>query len=152
MQVETLNDIIDWSREVHQYLAERVSQDAAAQQNERAKLLMNYLADHERTLSQLLQRFEDTADAKALNTWCYEFIHNRASKLATKQNRSFSEMGTEEMIASVMAKHELILELYRHLAEQADTASVKELLDQLISLEAHESMRMVQGANRLEDI
>lgn len=152
MQIETLSDIIDWSRQVHQHLAEHVAKDADRQQNERAKMLMNYLADHESTLSQLLKRFEDTADAKALNTWCYEFISNHPLKIEAEHRRSYAEMGTQEIINSVMAKHKQVLELYRHLEEQADTNSVKELLAQLISLEEHESMRMVQSANRLEDI
>jgi hypothetical protein len=49
-------------------------------------------------------------------------------------------------------QHQQVIELYRYLYLRADIPSAKELLENLKSLEEHESMLMSQGANRLSDM
>ena len=75
MQVETLNDVMKWTREAHQYLANCMQHCAGKNEGARAKLLLGYLADHEQKLVKVLDEFEKTASANALNTWCVEYLH-----------------------------------------------------------------------------
>ena len=100
----------------------------------------------------MIDGFAKDASANALNTWCYEYLDKRPMVSHANCDKPFSEMNTKEIISEIVAQHGQVIELYRYLFNQAATASSKELLAQLIALEEHESMRMVQSANRLEDV
>lgn len=50
-----------------------------------------------------------------------------------------------------MDQYQQVIELYRY-PSRADIPSAKELMGSLRSLEEHEMMRMVQSANRFEDM
>ena len=152
MQVETLKDILHRTNECHQQLADCMKHCANEQLNERAKLLLNYLSDHEQKLSSVLQAFETSADKNALNTWFYEYIDKSPLKSHVTCDKPFAEMSTQEIIGEIEAQHQQIIALYRYLIGRAEIPSAIELLNQLTELEEHEAMRMTHSANHLEDI
>jgi hypothetical protein len=49
-------------------------------------------------------------------------------------------------------EHGQIITLYKHLRSRVETPAAQDYMDQLISLEEHEGMRMLQSANRLDDL
>ena len=50
MQVETFQDLIDWTRELHGFLAKCLQHCSVQQDEPRAKVLLEYLATHEANL------------------------------------------------------------------------------------------------------
>ena len=152
MKVETLRDILHWTRELHQYLADCTEHCATRNENQRAKLLLQYLADHERKLAHTLERFEQTASQNALNTWVYDYFGERPMTRHASCDGPFSAVGAHEAMAEVMKLHEEVLSLYHYLQGRADTASMRELLDELTDLEEHQAMQMTHDANRFEDL
>ena len=152
MQVETLRDVLNWTREHHQHLASCMQHCADENESERAKLLLDYLSDHEQKLVEVLDGFRETADSKALDTWCYEYLDKHPIVRHGKCDKPFAEMTADEIITEISHQHGQIIELYRYLRGRDAALSWQELLDQLVSLEEHESMQMVQAANRLHDL
>lgn len=152
MEVETLRDILHWTRELHQYLADCIKRGATRNEDQRAKLLLDYLADHERKLAHTLERFEETASPKALDSWVYEYLDRTPITRLPASDRSFSAAGAREAMAEVIELHEQVLSLYHYLQGRAETASTRELLDELTDLEQHQTMQMVHNANRFEDL
>jgi len=152
MQVENLRDILHWTKEFHQHLADCMKNCASQQLNERAKMLLDYLSEHEYKLSSLLESFEASADQNALNTWVYEYLDKSPIKGHEKCDKPFAEMTTEEIIGEIEDQHQQVIALYRYLIGRAEIPSAIELLEQLASLEEHEAMQMTHGANRLEDL
>lgn len=53
---------------------------------------------------------------------------------------------------SIVTIHNKIIELYRYLALRAESVVANELLNNLLTLEQHEAMRMVRDAQELEDL
>jgi len=152
MQVETLKDVLNWTREFHQHLASCMQHCATQNESERAKLLLDYLSDHEQKLVEVLDGFLDSADEKALSTWCYEYLDKHPIVHHEKCDKPFAEMSADEIITEITRQHGQIIELYRYLRGRDAALSWQELLDQLVSLEEHEAMRMSQAANRLHDL
>jgi len=152
MQVETLKDVLNWSREFHQHLASCMHHCADQNESERAKLLLDYLADHEQKLVVVLDGFKKTADVKALNTWCLEYLDKHPIIRHEKCDKPFAQMNADEIITEITHQHGQVIELYRYLRGRDAAPSYRELLDQLLSLEEHEAMRMTQAANRLHDL
>ena len=48
MQIETLKDVLHWTREFHQHLSQCLSHCADKNTDERARMILAYLSNHER--------------------------------------------------------------------------------------------------------
>ncbi len=152
MQIETLRDVLNWTRGFHQHLASCMRHCAGENESERAKLLLDYLSAHEQKLVEVLDGFRETADVKALNTWCLEYLDKNPIVRHELCDKPFAEMNADEIITEIIHQHGQVIELYRYLRGRDAAPSCWELLDQLLSLEEHEAMRMAQAANRLHDL
>tara|TARA_R110002095_G_scaffold182796_3_gene159995 strand:- start:282 stop:740 length:459 start_codon:yes stop_codon:yes gene_type:complete len=152
MNVKNLKDVINWTRESHLYLASCMQHCVDQNENARAKLLLDYLADHEQKLVKVLDGFQETASTNALNTWCIEYLDKHLTERHGKCEKVFAQMNTEEIIAETLSQHEQVIDLYRYLHSRADIPEAIELLSQLLELEEHEAMRMSHSANRLQDM
>tara|TARA_R110001592_G_scaffold356051_2_gene657347 strand:+ start:2236 stop:2556 length:321 start_codon:yes stop_codon:yes gene_type:complete len=99
-----------------------------------------------------LIEFERTASKNALNTWCYEYLDKHPIMKHKHSDVPFAYLNTLKITEIVMHMHQQVITLYRDLAAQTAVNSARELLEELLSLEEHEAMRMSQSANRLEDM
>lgn len=152
MKIETLKDALHWTKEFHQHLNQCLSQGTNDNANERAKMVLTYLSEHEKTLANVLDGFEQNGDKHALNTWCYEYLDDHPITRHVHCEAPFSELDATQIVEVVVEQHQQVIELYRYLASRADIPSAKELLESLRSLEEHEMMRMVQSTNRFNDL
>lgn len=152
MQVETLKDVLHWTREFHKHLANCLEHCVDKNESERAKLLLNYLGEHEHKLENALAKFEETSNESVLNTWCYEYLDKHPIKRHQQCDAQFSQLKSTEIITEIVNLHQQVIDLYSYLHSMAVTPSYKELLGQLVELEKHEVMRIVHTANRLEDL
>lgn len=152
MRVETLEDALEWARRTHVRLAGQIERDLGKVNDERAQMLLTYLAKHERTLSETLEMARHDASPAALHTWCYEYFENAPSHPESHEASDFRELAPDAIMRKVLAEHEHIGELFRYLRDQVETPTAHELIDNLVSLEEHETMRLVRDAERMEDL
>lgn len=152
MQAETLKDVLHWTTEFHQHLFECLAHCANENESERAKMLLDYLADHEKNLAHVVDRFEKTGESSALNTWCYDYISKHPIVQNAYCDAPFATLNAAQIMEVIVDQHQQVIELYRYLESRADIPSTKELMESLRSLEEHEMMRMAQSANRFEDL
>ena len=152
MKIETLKDLLKWTQATHQNLSECMMHCSEHYENERGVMLLDYLAGHENVLTTVLQGFADTSSANVLNTWCLEYLDRQPITAHGHCDSPFVGMDLSKIIATVVSQHNQIISLYKHLHAKADIPSMEILLKQLIDLEEHHVMQMVQGAKRMEDI
>ena len=152
MKVQRIADLIDWTRTMHSQLAERLAGDSRQHENEMAKLLMTYLADHEGSLAKIIDGFEQQADRKALNTWVYDYLDHEAVDLERLGAKPFTDMDFDEISGLVFKVHNQAIDLYRELLARAEIPEAKELLRALLAIEEHETMRLAQQTNRMRDM
>ncbi len=153
MKVETIADVVHWAHDHHAALSASLEASVGEAEDERARLLLSYLADHERKLTELLDVMESDGDRKALHTWCYDFLDSYALERESEDDSPpWSELSTTDITLRIVKDHNNLLELYRHLHTLVDTDSARALVGELIALEEHEAMRVAHGANRLNDI
>jgi len=152
MKVKTISDLIDWTRLMHQQLAERLKEGATHHERELARMLLSYLADHEAALETIIDGFEKRADAKALNTWVYDYLNHEPIDPKRKSDAAFSDMSFDEICLSVFDVHNQAIDLYRELLGRADIPEAQELLRELLAIEEHETMRLAMQTNRMRDM
>ena len=152
MQVETLKDVLHWTTQFHQDLADCLVHCEGHHSSERARLLLDYLSKHQTSLKNVVKDFEESANKNALDTWCYEYLEKHPIIRQQHCEVSFDKLDTAQIMEVVMEYHRQVIELYRYLEAKAATEPTRELLGELLELEEHEAMVMAQGANRLEDL
>jgi hypothetical protein len=152
MQIETLRDVLHWTAEFHQHLAQCLSRCTDKNASERARMMLDYLSDHESELSNVVRGFETSGEEHALNTWCLEYVNKHPIARHLHSDSPFADLETTQIMAVIANQHQQVIELYRYLASRADIPSARELLETLRSMEEHEMMRMAHSANRFDDM
>lgn len=152
MYTETLRNALDWTSNFHSDLQDCMQHCSEQTSDERSALLLDYLAKHEEKLAQLIAAFKQEGDTHALNTWCREHFNKKPVIEHSFNDKSVAELTPDELVEFVAFKHSQIIDLYKTLLAKAPIPGMTELLTQLVELEEHEIMTMMQGANRLQDV
>lgn len=152
MKVETLHDLIEWTRQTHKHLAQCFKHCSNKQEETRAKWLLEYLTDHEKILAKAVQQFEKNADLRALNTWVYDYVGHTPIDPHQACSAPYASMSFDEIAASVFDTHNQVIDLYRYLQGRADIPAARELVENLLSMEEHQTMLLAQQTNRLSDL
>lgn len=152
MKIETLKDVLHWTAELHRRLSVYLTECGDKTHNERSGLLLDFLTQHETRLAELVSRFEESADEKALRSWCYEYFEKNPQWLQPVSDLDLDRLDIQSLMARIIDQHNRVIELYRYLHSQEGAPSAKALLQNLIELEQHEAMQMAMGSNRLNDI
>jgi len=152
MHIETLKNVLHWTKEFHQHLSQCLANGADKNTDERARMILDYLADHEQRLTKVINGFKISGDDPILNTWCYEYLNKQPIVQCVHCDTPFSELNAVQIMDVIVEQHQQVIELYRYLAARAVIPSVQEMMNSLKSLEEHEMKRMVQSANSLADI
>ncbi|MDF1692446.1 MAG: hypothetical protein P1U47_08750 [Zhongshania sp.] len=152
MHIETMQEMVEWSAAYHQSFAGYLQDSMASSSDERAKMLSDYIADHERSLAKTLYAFKPTHSDGALGTWCAEFLNDKPLPNTEKTDVRWSKMSADEMFAEVSAVHAQLIDLYRFLLSRCMATPAAEMLQQLIDVEEQEIKLMAQSANRLHEM
>jgi hypothetical protein len=152
MQIETLRDVLHWTRKFHTQLQEGLTHSSEINKDERARLLLVYLSDHENKLTKVLDGFERTASLNALDTWCYEYVDKNPVQSHHASEANFAEMNSAEISTEISTLHEQVIELYRNILARANSESSRKLLSDLLDIETHMAMQATQNANNLRDL
>lgn len=148
MYTETLRDALEWTSKFHADLHECMTHCSKQATSERSSLLLDYLAKHEEKLAQLIMNFKQEGDTHALNTWCREHFEKKPV-INHIDGKPLAELSPDELLEFVTFKHSQIIDLYKTLLAKAPIPTMTELLKQLVALEEHEIMSMMQGANQV---
>lgn len=152
MKVQTFEDLIEWTRALHQRLSECLAHCSSQAEETRVKWLLRYLADHEATLERVVEGFKQRADPKALNTWVYDFQGHEPIEPHSVCDAPYANLSLEEVSAAVLDLHNQVIRLYRYLLGRANIPEARELVETLLAMEEHEAMRLARQAGRMQDV
>lgn len=152
MKTETLQDILRWTKDFHAQLGAKLEACEQDETAERGKMVLGYLAQHEKDLSKLLKEYSQSASENALNTWCYDYLQNYSIDEETSGDKPLEMLTVTEITAEVERRHNGVIALYKHLLDRVDIPAAVELMQELVNLEEHEAMRMAQSTNRFQDM
>jgi hypothetical protein len=152
VKVATLRELIEWTAKLHGELGRCLVHCANSSEEQHARWLMEYLAEHEERLEHAIAAIAEHADQRALNTLVYDYFEHAPVVPHSLADLPFSKMDFAAISQAVFTFHNEALELYRYLLSRANTERIEQLLQPLLDLEEHETMRMAQQANRITDL
>ncbi|MFN2289131.1 MAG: hypothetical protein ABR578_12440 [Chromatocurvus sp.] len=150
MEVKTFFDLIDWSRGLHASLAECLAHGASRHQDERAALLLDYLASHESAMEEMVASFERKADPKAAQTYVYDYIPHSPITTHLVCDDHYATMDADAIRTEVVDFHEQIISLYQTLVGKAEILEAEELVALLLDMEENETKRLVRQTGRMD--
>lgn len=152
MEVRTFFDLIEWTRELHAKLAACMAHCASRHDDERASLLLDYLASHEAEMEKTVAAFERQADRKAANTYLYDYMPHNPITTHLACDDHYTKLDADAISAEVFDFHDQIISLYRTLIGKAEIREAAELMQALLDMEEHETKRLVRQITRMDDL
>lgn len=152
MEIKTFEDLINWVRDMHGFLARSMQESAGSNANEQASALLTYLADHEQELVRITEEFERQADRKTLDTRLYDYMKHKPVKVNDPADTHFASLGFEEICAEIFRFHDQVIDLYDSLGGKAEIPEAKELVDSLKKMEENEAMRLARQVASTRDM
>ncbi|WP_019340325.1 hypothetical protein [Stutzerimonas stutzeri] len=151
MNIERCEDLIDWTCQAHTRLFECMTDAADERSESLAKMLMVYLAQHEHELTHTIARIKEHADPRALQARLHEAVEDQRLALDF-DSEAYAQMSVDDISREVFAIHNRIIDLYRLLEGRPGLDKARELLDEMLQLEEHETMRLAQQVNRMHEL
>ncbi len=153
MANEQVKDVLDSTRAVHEraqiyfeHLAERSAQP-------RAKLLLDYLSNHEQQLAHAISAFEAEADEATLRTW----VNSTSAVTHLVETLNWDEVNKQsascdDLTALALDIDNRVIEVYEDLAGRAEPAWLQEVFRSLLQMEQQEEKQMAIQSLRGMDL
>ena len=155
MSVDQTRNIIDHAREFHQQVAEYYHRLADTAEGARARLLLDFMSEHEQRLATALADYEASAPEKLLNTWLQE--GNETDDLADvceeiRQLQNRPSINIDDLVGLGIKVSECLLAVYRDLAERAEPSTVRQVFENLVAMEERAQQQFARDAGRMSDL
>lgn len=152
MQIKTFSELIEWTRSLHADLTLCLAHCAALHRNERASLLLDYLASHESAMEKMVAAFARQADPQAARTYVYDYVPHNPIATHLECDDHYAELDADSISAEVLGFHKQIISLYRTMSSKAEIGEAVELMQSLLDMEEHETKRLVYQIGRMNDL
>lgn len=152
MQIKTFSELIEWTHSLHADLALCLAHCASRHSDERASLLLDYLASHESAMEKMVAAFARQADPNAGHTYVYDYIPHNPVATHLLCDDHYAELDADAIGIEVMEFHQQIISLYRTMIGKAEISAAVELMQSLLDMEENETKRLVHQVGRMNDL
>ena len=152
MKIETLEHLVNWSSTVHEQLAEQLETAARGAGDSPARLFIDYAVTHERKMAQQVAGLIRESDAKALQTWVYDWLEHLPKRPEAIIRVGDHEVNLEAVSRTLFTAHNEIMAVFHQLEARADTSELEELIARVIDIEEGHTRQMAQQLNRTRDM
>lgn len=132
MEPKTLASILDELDAFHKRLIAHLQHCLEQCPNERERLLLDFIIDHEEWLSSSLSGLEERQYDNALDTWFYEYTDRHAILFARVDEIPFHKMSYDAIAEKIRDINEQVIDLFQHLKERSESKSSEKAVDELL--------------------
>lgn len=147
---ESVRQIIDRIRSLHQQVAARFEGVGTTAEQERLRLVLDYVARHERHLAEALEKYQDRASCAVLDTWFKTAPGRPLQACLDRVNVDTRDVGA--VLRSVLEMDRCLVDTFRSIAESAVSIEVRDFFQQLIAMEERGEHQLIRDAIEMEDL
>ena len=151
MSQERVRDIIDHARDFYSQLGTYYAGLSTVADQERVKMLLNYLGDWEKKHEQALAEYEESASDGIMDTWFQCGADMMDSNCFTPAPLT-PDMDIDTVMREVLRLEECLQKLYTEAINRSDTAQIKEVFTNLLEAKRRDIRNLVQAAQQLQDL
>jgi hypothetical protein len=151
MHYQTVKDVVDHSRQLHQDISGLYAKLSEDQTQVRVGMLLEYLKRHEDNLEQSLDQFESDKSQKVLDSWLQYTPDQDVSDVLLGLTIS-DHMSTDQVVDMALKLDDFFIELYQEIIDHSASSSVKVVFQNLLDMEQQEKISMAKTALQLNDM
>jgi hypothetical protein len=148
---ETAQDVLDNAKELH-HLAGRLYQQLHDNiGNDRAKMLLSYMIDHEEKMEQNITRYEDHAPQSILGTWMQYTLEESPQRFIEALETS-ANMTIGEITLMGQQVDTYLVNLFEEVTHTAATNNISDVFKSLMVMQEEEKHTLTRAANSLWEL
>ncbi len=148
---ETAQDVLHNARELHHVAGKLYRQLRDGSRDERSRMLLGYMSEHERKMEDSLITYEQHASRPVLETWMQYTLEDSPQDFISNLNTSFNMTPTE--IAELGQRvDDYLVDLFEEVTDTASSIELKEVFQNLIDMEHEEKHNLTRAANSLWEL
>ncbi|MBU0676501.1 MAG: hypothetical protein KJ626_00155 [Verrucomicrobia bacterium] len=148
---EQVKDILDEAKFFHDQLKGFYTALHDKVEKDKLKLILDYLCRHEDLMREMLDEFEEGAASAVLDTW-YKYTPNVSIGSCIAEIKPKPDMTLDELMTIAVQLENCFLSLYKHAADRAPSAQVKEVFDRLYDESRTDRQKLVRDLTEMEDL
>lgn len=149
MAFRQVKDLLEWIYDFHGRLSDQYTSLADQQPDERIKMALVYLADREQRMREAMASYLEDADKSLLATWLIDHQNFGHANVLERVPLCTGCHDVHDVLANVMAAHQLLKDMYLLRAELADMPEEVELFQQLAAYQDAEARLQARDIARL---
>lgn len=135
---------LKWASEFHQDLRDFYERKSREVLSSDVQTLLRYLSRHESSLARIIEAYEVDAPPEILDAWFKVSPDLRAVKQPADLEFG-PEATVEEVVDKALEMDESLIEVYKMLIRQAVPERLREVLQDLVSEEQREEIRLLRN-------
>lgn len=152
MRFHQVREIVSWAADFHAQLAKQYAALAKQSEDERVRMALNYLAEHERKMQHGLVSYlsSDSEHRNVLDTWFNDASELPHPDVLTRLCGCMTCTTIDKVLATALTIHKTLEDMYRHRADNAAIADEEAFFTALAKGHESEVRRLVRDMARLE--
>jgi len=151
MHYQTVKDVVDHSRQLHQQISSIYKKLSEDQSQARVSMLLDYLKRHEDHLEASLEQFEKDKSQKVLESW-FQYAPDQNIAEVLNDIQVNDHMTTDEVVGMALKLDDYFIDLYQDMVDHSSSGAVKDVFQNLLEMEQQEKIRVAKTALQLNDI
>lgn len=148
---EQVKDILDYGIELHAQLRVLYNTLGKESDQERVKMLLDYLGKHERNRAEAMKRFEQAPHGRTLDVWL-QYAPTREIEQMLVNCVIRPDMTVDDVIKIAMDFDNALIEIYKEAVRESDDPNAKAIFMNLIEMEEKEKQRFIRDAEWMQDL
>lgn len=150
MRFEQVKDVLEHVIDYHSELADEYHKLLEQAPDERTRMLLGYLADHEQQMRKGLEGYRSGDHRSVLNTWMQNTPDLGHPEALQEFRGRLCCTSVDEVLDLAERIHDTLGEMYRALATGAVIADERELFESLAERQVTEKKRLSRDVARLD--
>ena len=150
MRFEKMIDALNHVCLFHNSLSKCYQKMSNVSKSEKVKLLLDYMADNEKTLAKTISDYREQAPAGILNTW-FQYANDANILKLPVFGKDDLIKEPEDVVGFSMKYSNELIELYTEMSDYSNNIALKEVFDNLADMQIQETHKLSMNVDRLMD-
>jgi hypothetical protein len=151
MKFEQTRDLIDHVVAFHSMLSSHFIEVSEKTADQRLKLFLDYLVEHERAQACRLSEYAQEAPNKVLGMW-FQFSNCEERFRELKNTLKSQESTVSEVVDLIVNLYDCLIGQFQEFSESAESEEVRAVCGNIASLEKKDKLKIVRNSRMLEDL
>jgi len=152
MRIESVKDLIEWTQARHAAIAHCLKQCATDNPDERASMILHYLASHEAKLEKTVAMLKDRAVQETGEVYDNPLSAGLDAEEQPDCNGRFANMSADQVRDKVFAYHDQIIRFYQDMIGKVKDPQAVAMMQDVLDMELQEAKLLVRQTGRMDDI